>query len=83
VLMGSMIAPLPISYLEVMLNDLEILGQFMYPRNAFIRLIELARSGLLDISAIRTRCFPLEALPGAMETAAKAEGLECVVVKMS
>ena len=83
VLMGSMRVPLPIPYLDVMLNNLEIIGQFMYPRDAFRRLGELARSGLLDISAIRTRSFPLEARPAAMEAAAEADGLECVVVKPS
>jgi alcohol dehydrogenase len=81
VLMGSMGVPLPISYLDVMLNNLEILGQFMYPRDAFMRLIDLARAGLLDLRAIRVRSFPLGALPAAMEPAATAGGLECVVVK--
>jgi alcohol dehydrogenase len=80
-LMGSMGVPLPIPYLDVMLNNLEIIGQFMYSRDAFRRLGELARSGLLNIDAIRTRSFPLDALPNAMEAAAKADGLECVVVK--
>ncbi len=82
-LMGSMGVPLPIPYLDVMLNNLEIVGQFMYPRDVFARLGELARSGLLDVNAIRTRAFPLEALPAAMEAAAQADGLECVVVKPS
>jgi alcohol dehydrogenase len=45
VLMGSMGVPLPISYLEVMLNNLEIIGQFMYPRDAFMRLVDLAPGG--------------------------------------
>jgi alcohol dehydrogenase len=83
VLMGSMGVALPIPYLEVMLNNLEIIGQFMYPRDVFRRLGELARSGLLDIDAIRTRSFPLDALPAAMESAAEAGGLECVVVQPS
>jgi len=80
VLMGSMGVPLPISYLEVMLNNLEILGQFMYPQGAFVRLIDLTRAGLLDLRAIRARAFPFQALPEAMEAAATAGGLECVVV---
>jgi alcohol dehydrogenase len=80
-LMGSMGVPLPIPYLDVMLNNLEIIGQFMYPRDVFRRLGELGCSGLLNIDAIRTRSFPLDALPSAMEAAAKADGLECVVVK--
>ncbi len=83
VLMGSMGVPLPVSYLEVMLNDLEILGQFMYPQDTFMRLIDLARAGLLDINAIRTRSFPLGALPGAMEAAPTAGGLQCIVVEPS
>jgi alcohol dehydrogenase len=82
-LMGSMGVPLPISYLEVMLNNLEVMGQFMYPRDVFRRLGDLTRSGLLDINAIRTRSFPLDALSGAMEAAATAGGLECIVVKPS
>jgi hypothetical protein len=41
----------------VMLNSWEILGQFMYPASAYRRLLDLLRSGLLDISAIRSpRC---------------------------
>jgi alcohol dehydrogenase len=83
VLMGSMGVPLPISYLEVMLNNLEILGHFMYPQDTFMRLIDLSRAGLLDINAIRTRSFPLDALPSAMEAAATAGGLECIVVEPS
>ena len=83
VLMGSMRVPLSISYLEVMLNNLEILGQFMYPQDAFMRLVDLARAGLLDLSAIRTRSFPLADLPSAMEAAATAGGLECILVKPS
>jgi alcohol dehydrogenase len=83
VLMGSMAVPLPISYLEVMLNNLEVIGQFMYPQDTFMRLVELARAGLLDLRAIRARPFPLEALPAAMEAAATVDALECVVVAPS
>src|SRR3984885_1169653 len=83
VLMGSMAVPLPISYLDVMLNNLEIIGQFMYSRDTFMRLVDLARAGLLDLRAIRARSFPLESLLAAMEAAATAEALDCVVVTPS
>src|ERR1700727_1297778 len=83
VLMGSMAVPLPISYLEVMLSNLEIIGQFMYPQDTFMRLIDLARAGLLDLRAIRARPFPLEGLPAAMEAAATSDALECIVVTPS
>jgi alcohol dehydrogenase len=83
VLMGSMTPPLPIPYLDVMLNDLEILGQFMYPRDAIMRLCALARSGLLGLTAIAVHAFPMERLDEAMRAAAAAGGLECVVVQPS
>lgn len=81
VLMGSMTTSLPLSYGDVMRNDWEIIGQFMYPAGAYRRLIELLRAGLLDISAIRPITFPLAALPEAADAAAKASNLECVVVR--
>jgi alcohol dehydrogenase len=80
VLMGSMTAELPVPYLAVMMNNLEIIGQFMYPASAYRRLLDLLRSGLLDISSIRPRVYPLAALPDAMEAAATAGNLECIVV---
>ena len=81
VLMGSMSSPLPLSYSELMANNWEIIGQFMYPANAYRRLLDLVRAHLLDISLIRPHVFPLAALPEAMEAAAKAGSLECVVVE--
>jgi len=81
VLMGSMTAELPIPYTAVMLNNLEILGQFMYPAGAYRRLLDLLRSGLLDMSPIRPRVYPLAALLEAMEAAAAAGNLECIVVQ--
>ena len=81
VLMGSMTVDLPISYTAVMLNDWEIVGQFMYSAGAYRRLIELVRSGLLDLGAIKPRVFALAALPEAMEAAAAASNLEYIVVR--
>lgn len=81
VLMGSMTAPLPLDYRMVMMNNLEIIGQFMYPGDAFRRLLELVRTGLLDLRAIAPRVFPLAELPAALDAAATAGSLECVVVR--
>jgi alcohol dehydrogenase len=81
VLMGSMTTPLQLSYSDVVRNDWEIIGQFMYPAGAYRRLIGMLRSRLLDISVIRPVTFPLAALPEAAEAAAKASNLECVVVQ--
>jgi alcohol dehydrogenase len=81
VLMGSMTTPLPLPYGEVIRNNWEIVGQFMYPAHAYRSLLGLLRTGLLDISAIRPKRFPLAALPQAMDAAATATSLECVVVE--
>jgi alcohol dehydrogenase len=81
VLMGSMTTDLPIPYMTLMRNNWEIIGQFVYPASANRRLLDLLRSGLLDISPIRPRVYPLEALPEAMEAAASAGSLECIVMQ--
>jgi hypothetical protein len=81
VLMGSMTAALPLNYLHLMANNLEILGHFMYPADAYLRLLALLRCGRLDLTAIVPKVFPLTALPAAMEAAAAAPSLECAVVK--
>ncbi len=81
VLMGSMTTDLPVPYTTLMVNSWEILGQFMYPASAYRRLLDLLRSGLLDIDPIRPRVYPLAALPEAMEAAASAGNLECIVMR--
>jgi alcohol dehydrogenase len=81
VLMGSMTVPLPLSYGDIMRNNWEIIGQFMYPAGAYRLLLGLLRAELLDLTPIRPLCFPLAALPRAMDVAANATNLECVVVK--
>jgi len=80
VLMGSMTVPLPIPYVEAMLNNWEILGCFMYPSDAYRRLFDLCRGGLLDPTAIRPRPYALADLRNAMVEARHATSLECVVM---
>jgi alcohol dehydrogenase len=70
VLMGSMTAPLPIDYTALMTSGKEIIGAFMYPRDAPARLLRLVAAGLLDLAAIPLEHLPLAALPEAMERAA-------------
>jgi alcohol dehydrogenase len=81
VLMGSMSAPLPISYLDVMLNNWEILGQFMYTRESYSRLLDLIRSGILDPTKIEPVIYPLDQLGEAINKAAEIENLQCVIVR--
>jgi alcohol dehydrogenase len=80
VLMGSMNVVLPVSYMELMFNSWEIIGNFMYPNDAYRRLLDLVRGGLLDLSAVKPRVFHMHQLHEAMDAAAHAKGLECVVI---
>jgi alcohol dehydrogenase len=80
VLMGSSAAPLPVSYMAMMLNNLEIMGNFMYPPGANQALLEMVRSGQLDLRAIKPKVLSLADLRAAMEYAVKARSLELVVV---
>ena len=81
VLMGSMTTELPLPYGLVMANNLEILGQFMYPVEAYRQLLGLVRSGLLDLTKLRPKVYPLAELPDAMDAAAKAGNLQSVVIQ--
>jgi alcohol dehydrogenase len=79
--MGSMTTPLPLSYGDIIRNNWEIIGQFMYPAGAYRSLLSLVRAELLDLKPIRVLPFPLAALPAAMNAAANATSLECVVIE--
>jgi alcohol dehydrogenase len=80
VLMGSMSVPVPVPYMEMMVNGWEMIGNFMYPADAYLKLFSLIRAGLLDIRSIRTQTFPLDALLTAMDAVTSAKSSECVVV---
>jgi alcohol dehydrogenase len=80
VLMGSSTAPIPINYMQMMFNNLEIIGNFMHPQNAYLPLLALVRSGQLDMSPIKPKVFLLPDLLPAMDYVSKAESLELVVV---
>jgi alcohol dehydrogenase len=80
VLMGSSTAPIPIDYMQVMFNNLEIIGNFMHAEDAYLPLLASVRSGQLDISPIKPKVLPLPDVLEAMEYAGKAKSLELVVV---
>jgi hypothetical protein len=63
--------PLPIDYLAMVVNGWEVIGQFMYPADAYQRLFELVRAGLLDLAAITPHAYPLAELPAAIAAAAR------------
>lgn len=80
VLMGSATQPLPITFGEMLANDWEVIGNFMYPKDAPAELIRLAEAGLLDLAAVRTTRFALSDLPQAIDAATRMRGLDMTIV---
>ena len=80
VLMGSATAPLELSFGEMLANDWEVVGQFMYDRTAPGQLAALAREHLLDLKKIVVTTFPLADFPRAVEAAALMQGLDLTAI---
>jgi alcohol dehydrogenase len=80
---GSMTVPLPLTYADVLANDWEIIGNFMYESDALRRLVTLIADGLLDLDLVRLRTFAFEDLHAAMDAAAAMRGLDCTVVTLA
>ena len=77
-----MTVPLPVGYGELVINDLTVVGQFMYPKDSLARLVAMATSGVLDLGAVQIRSFPFAELPAALAHAAGMRGLQATVLRM-
>ncbi|TAI63429.1 zinc-binding dehydrogenase [Bradyrhizobium sp. Leo170] len=80
VLMGSAEAPLELSFREMLANDWEVVGQFMYDRTAPGQLAALAAENLLDLRQINVTAFSLGDIKRAVEAAALMQGLDLTAV---
>jgi alcohol dehydrogenase len=80
VLMGSADVPLELSFREMLANDWEVVGQFMYERTAPGQLAALAAESLLDLKKIVVTSFPLADFKRAVEAAALMQGLDLTAV---
>jgi alcohol dehydrogenase len=80
VLMGSAEVPLELSMREMLANDWEVVGQFMYERQAPAQLAALVAEGLLDLTKIVVTTFRLAEFPRAVESAALMRGLDLTAV---
>ena len=76
VLMGSAEVPLELSFREMLANNWEVVGQFMYERHAPAQLAALAAAGLLELGKIRVKTFRLGEFRQAIEAAAAMQGLD-------
>ncbi len=83
VLGGSMTVPLPVQYGNLLRNNWEIIGNFMYRTEAFRTLMSLIRIGKIDLEKTNTSNFELADLDNAIDAASAMRGLDCVVVTMN
>ncbi|MHA7679618.1 zinc-binding dehydrogenase [Cupriavidus sp. PET2-C1] len=79
VLMGSMTVPLPIPYGEMLRNNWELIGHFMYESADYLALVALAASGQLALDAVRLETFAFSELESAIDAAGRMDGLACTV----
>ena len=80
VLMGSAEVPLELSMREMLANDWEVVGQFMYERQAPGQLAALVAEGLLDLRQVQVKTFKLADFKRAIESAALMRGLDLTAV---
>jgi alcohol dehydrogenase len=80
VLMGSMQVELPIAYQEMLLNNWELMGNFMYTRADYLALVALVASGQVQLDAVELRSFRFAELETAIDAASAMAGLQCTVV---
>jgi alcohol dehydrogenase len=80
VLMGSAEVPLELSFREMLANDWEVVGQFMYDRTAPGQLAGLAAEGLLDLRKINVATFALADFRRAVDAAAMMQSLDLTAV---
>jgi alcohol dehydrogenase len=81
VLMGSMQVPLPIPYGELMRNNWELIGHFMYTPADYAALVALAASGQLPLDAVDVQSFGFTDLEAAIDAAGSMAGLQSTVVR--
>ncbi len=74
--------PLSVPYGNVLRNNWEIIGNFMYRPETFRVLMSLIRAGKIDFAKINTSKFDLTDLDRAIDAATAMRGLDCVVVTM-
>lgn len=80
VLMGSVKQPLRLLVGEMLGNDWQVSGCFMYPADIPARLATLIAAGLLDLGKIRVRSFPFDQIEAAMDAAGSMRGLDITVM---
>ncbi len=78
---GGVGASVPVPYFSVLTRELKIVGSYMYDADCPAQLARMIESGVLDLSLIDTRIFPLEEINSAISHAPSCKGLSSVVIQ--
>jgi alcohol dehydrogenase len=81
VFIGGAPTELPLSYVQIMLQELTIRGSFMYPRHVPGDILRMINGGILDFNAVKVHAFSLDDINDAIAKAPNFKGLEyCAIV---
>lgn len=80
VLMGSMAVALPVPYGQMLRNNWELIGHFMYTTADFLALVALVASKQLSLEPVELKSWPFAELEAAIDAAGTMQGLQCTVV---
>lgn len=81
VFIGGAPTELPLSYVDIMLQELTIRGSFMYPRHVPGDILRMINAGTLNVDAFKIHVFPLDDVNDAIAKAPSFKGLEyCAIV---
>ena len=69
IFVGNIDNSIPLQYTEIMANEIELRGCFMFPPHSYQQLIRLIQADLLDLTLIDTLTFPLEQINQAIQLA--------------
>jgi alcohol dehydrogenase len=81
VFLGGVVAPVPVSYLMMLVKELDIKGSSMYPREAPAQIARMARAGQLRLDAFRPKTFPLAQINEAIAHASGCRGLDYCILQ--
>jgi alcohol dehydrogenase len=79
VLMGSMQVDLPVPYGEMLRNNWELIGNFMYTGADYLALVALVDSKQLSLEPVELKSFAFADLEAAIDEAGRMQGLQCTV----
>jgi alcohol dehydrogenase len=65
----------------MLLNNLALIGRFMYTRADYLALVSLATSGQIPLDAVELKFYPFAQLEAAIDAAGRMSGLQCTVVE--